>query len=91
MPADAGVVVTAGRNVKVKVWLPVLLGDIPGKVGYFHLLREGFVHILQRGRVQKTESGLRNCSKAGNVTGKDTFFLAELHKRSRYLCVIVYA
>ena len=89
MSADAGVIAAACRDVKVQVRLPVLAGDVPGKVGDFHLFGKSLVDVLVRRRVEVTECCLRDRPEAGYAPRSDIFFFTEGRKRLCYSDVIV--
>ena len=89
--ADAAIVLSAGRDVEVEIGGAVLLGDIAGQVGDFHLFGKGLVHILLGRRVEKAEGRLADGSEAGDAAGEDVFFQAEGGERLRDFDMVVKA
>ena len=89
--ADAGVVAAAGRNVDVKVRLPVLAREVAREAGDLHLLGEGLVHILFGGGVQEAERGLRDGGDAADDAAADVLLLAEGGEGRRDFGVVVHA
>ncbi len=75
--ADAAIVLSAGRDVEVEIGGAVLLGDIAGQVGDFHLFGEGLVHILLGRGVQEAEGRFADGPEAADAAGEDVFFEAE--------------
>ena len=89
--ADAGVVPAAGRDMQVQVYVSILAGNVAGKVRNLHLLREGLVHVLFRGRVQEAEGRFRDGAESIDGAAADVKFLTEGGERGGDLHVVVQA
>ena len=87
--ADAGVVPPAGGDVQVQVHVSILPGYVAGQVGDLHLLGEGLVHVLLRGRIQEAESRLADGADAIDGAAADVQFPAEGGERRGNLYVVV--
>jgi len=87
--ADAAVVRAAAGHVDVQVGLAVFLGDVAGDVGDLHLLGEGPVHVLFRGRVVHPESGLADGSDTAHLAAIDIHELAEIREGPHEFFVVV--
>ena len=91
VPADAGVIPPAGRNVQVQIHFPFLPGNVAGEVRDLHLLGEGLVHIFFRGGIQETEGGFGNGAEAIDGPAADIQVLAESGKGRGNLHMVVEA
>ena len=89
MAADAAVVRAAAGHVDVQEGLPVFLGDVAGDIGNLHLLGEGPVHVLLRGRVVHPEGSFTDGPDTAHLAAMDIHELAEIREGVHELFMVV--
>jgi hypothetical protein len=86
-----GIIPSPEIDVKMEVWLSVLLGDVAHKAGDLHLLIEGLVDIFLGSRIEESQGRTVHGSDPVDFAGQDSLFIAECRKGGNHFLMIVYA